>query len=308
MGVQSASVASIANSSSLFKTASKTGVSDLLLACGAVTQTADTGQIDLVSGTFTPATNTAQGYQMFAFADSLQATAPIYVKVEYGNGGNTSNPQLWVTIGTATNGSGTLTGTVSSRQPVFTTSSTIWGSATTHAVYANGTSTDGAVIWGGWWGGANYSGTLGGGLFCVERCRDADGTPNAYGAYVLTAGFGASAQTATDCLRFSPAGGSQSATARTTGMLPAWSNASGINTLVVGSDTYFVPSPTGFYVQTMGAPSKYLCGYAKGDFSLGASQSVSWYGSSKTFLCGGSGWTLFDMLGSNQFAPAMRIS
>lgn len=308
MTAVSASTASSSSSSANFRARVKAGISDLLKGTGALTQTADTGQIDLVAGTFTPTINTSGGYEIFYLNDSLHATKPVYVKIEYGWGNaDTANPQVWLTIGSGSNGSGTLTGNLSSRRAALAGQGTAWGSSTVHMCYANGATADSAVVWAGWWGGASYAGTLGGGLFIIERSRDADGTPNANGVYITTAGCGEGGTT-TDCLRFTPSGLTHAATSRTGLLLPTWSNIAGSTTGIVGADTYFCPVYTGAYGQSLGAPSKYLLGYNAGDVSRGVQQSVSLYGVSKTYLCGGANWSQFDLTAaSSGWAPAVRI-
>lgn len=78
-----------------------------------LTQTSDTGQIDW--GTVTrPGTNTDAGYEIWRFNDTLQATAPIFIKLFYGTGGTANGPRLQFQIGTGSNGAGTLTGTTTS--------------------------------------------------------------------------------------------------------------------------------------------------------------------------------------------------
>jgi hypothetical protein len=54
--------------------------------------------------------NTLQGYELYSFSDALQATQPVFIKVEYGSGAAATNPAVRFTVGTAHNGSGTLTG------------------------------------------------------------------------------------------------------------------------------------------------------------------------------------------------------
>ncbi len=76
-------------------------------------QTADTGQINLGSVT-RAALNTAAGYQIWRLADST-----LYMKFEYGTGTATANPQMWITVGTGSNGSGTITGQTSTRSTIF---------------------------------------------------------------------------------------------------------------------------------------------------------------------------------------------
>ena len=82
-----------------------------LLAAGLV-QTSDTGQIN-TSTVLRPGTNVVAGYAIFRFDDTLQTTAPIYLKVEFGTGSTTSAPLINWTVGTGSNGSGTLTGPTS---------------------------------------------------------------------------------------------------------------------------------------------------------------------------------------------------
>lgn len=83
------------------------------LAAVGLVQTADTGQINWVTVT-RPAINTAGGYEIWRFADSTY-----YLKFEYGTGGVLTTPQMWITVGTGSNGSGTLTGQLSTRS-IFT--------------------------------------------------------------------------------------------------------------------------------------------------------------------------------------------
>lgn len=84
-----------------------------------LTQTADTGQINTATVTRPGATNTAAGYAMFRFNDTLQSTAPCFIKLEFGtNGTATTGVQMWVTVGTGSNGTGTITGNQTSRMVV----------------------------------------------------------------------------------------------------------------------------------------------------------------------------------------------
>jgi hypothetical protein len=105
-----------------------------LAAIGCV-QTADTGQINWATATRpTTPVNTAAGYEIWRFNDALQATAPIFFKLEYGTGGSTNAavgsqaPGMWLTVGTGSDGAGNITGVVSVRRQLHTTSS---GTSTT---------------------------------------------------------------------------------------------------------------------------------------------------------------------------------
>jgi hypothetical protein len=81
-----------------------------------LTQTGDTGQMAVPCVSALPGgANTAAGYYVFAFNDTLQASAPIYIKMECGTGTSTAVPGIFMTVGTGTNGAGTITGTVHPR-------------------------------------------------------------------------------------------------------------------------------------------------------------------------------------------------
>jgi hypothetical protein len=79
------------------------------LATVGMVQTADTGQINWTTVT-RPGTNTVGGYEIWRFNDTLQSTAPIYLKISYGTGSSATFPLVTVQVGTGSNGSGTLTG------------------------------------------------------------------------------------------------------------------------------------------------------------------------------------------------------
>ena len=79
-----------------------------------LTLTSDTGQINWTTVT-RPAITVSAGYEIWQFNDTLQSTTPIYIKVEYGTGGTATYPAIWITVGQGSNGTGTLTGLVSSR-------------------------------------------------------------------------------------------------------------------------------------------------------------------------------------------------
>lgn len=90
------------------------GIAAQLAAIGLV-RTADTGQINWSTVTKPAAINTAAGYEIWRFDDALQATKPVFIKIEYGVGGAVDRPSFWFTFGTQTNGAGTLGGQLSAR-------------------------------------------------------------------------------------------------------------------------------------------------------------------------------------------------
>lgn len=81
-----------------------------------LTQTADTGQINTATVTRPGAANTSAGYVIGRFNDTAQATSPIFFKLEFGTFNNASTSvQMWITVGTGSNGSGTINGTTMGR-------------------------------------------------------------------------------------------------------------------------------------------------------------------------------------------------
>ena len=91
-------------------------VSDWFRTCG-WTNTSDTGQVNWSTIAAVPASTYV--YDIFTPGDSGTA---YYLKIEYGY--NTSSLQIAITVGTGTNGSGTLTGHVTGRIAVWSTSFT----------------------------------------------------------------------------------------------------------------------------------------------------------------------------------------
>lgn len=77
-----------------------------------LTKTGDTGQINWATVTKPVSTQVKAGYEIYRFNDVLQATRPIFLRVDYGSGGVASGHSMstWITIGTASDGAGTLTG------------------------------------------------------------------------------------------------------------------------------------------------------------------------------------------------------
>lgn len=83
-------------------------ISTALQAVG-LTKTADTGQIDFTTVAL-PGILTAAGYEIYRLTDSLNATKPVYMKIEYGTNNPATLPQVWITFSNATNGAGTMIG------------------------------------------------------------------------------------------------------------------------------------------------------------------------------------------------------
>ena len=174
-----------------------------LQAAGLV-KTADTGQINFVTVT-RPGTSTAAGYEIYRFNDTLQATAPIFFKIEYGTGGSAASPGIFLTVGTGTNGAGTLTGTISTRIKCHPSSQNIVSTVTPYNTQM--------CVKDGFVGVSMKQGAMVGGRqmigFLVGRTVDSTGAETATGCAVSTyVGSTASGPTnvnfQTQSLTFSP--------------------------------------------------------------------------------------------------------
>lgn len=76
---------------------------------GGWVQTADTGQIDFTTVTKPTAANQARGYFIVRMADTLQATVPIFVRIDIGSSSAINAMGVWITIGAGSDGAGTIT-------------------------------------------------------------------------------------------------------------------------------------------------------------------------------------------------------
>lgn len=83
-------------------------LSNMLTSVG-LPKTADSGQVDWTTAT-RPATS-SYVYEIRYLNDSLHASRPCYIKIEYGTGTVATYPQIRISCATSTNGSGTLSGT-----------------------------------------------------------------------------------------------------------------------------------------------------------------------------------------------------
>jgi hypothetical protein len=144
-------------------------------------QTADTGQIDIATATLPATTNTAAGYQVWKFSDNT-----IFLKFEYGTAGTTDKIGLFCTVGTGSDGAGTLTGTVSSRRNAslnvgLSSPGTARLSFMSHSV-ADGFFGFNLYVSSGTGEGSNAT-------LIVARSADPNGTPNAQGVTVYWRDF-----------------------------------------------------------------------------------------------------------------------
>ena len=239
-------------------------ISDAFIACG-LTRSSDTGQINWTTATFTiSATN---GYEVFYLNDALHATKPIYLKVEYVTGaGYFDYAGLTFSIGSATNGAGTLT--AFSGIPTLTMTGT----------YAQGTSIQ------SWCGGdgsgialnlAAASGTPScRRVLILDRTRDATGAIT--GAGFLFAGWTGGAAFIPYYYSYDRNAVSSTSNAAFPVTYPYLFSAANASALTAASEVPVVPVvalyPAPGYSKMVG-----LC--ATSDVAAGAVIPVSWFGS-----------------------------
>lgn len=156
-------------------------------------KTGDTGQINWATVTRASPPGDA-GYEIYYLNDSLHGTAPIYIRIDYGTAAGASRPRIKVTIGTGTNGAGTLTGITGTA--TICTSDTVNGAATTVPTYICVNTGFFGLAW-----KCTTTNTPQGGFIICRSC-DADGTPNAKAAIICYSIVATGTNTYTQTLRF----------------------------------------------------------------------------------------------------------
>ena len=160
-------------------------INNMLTTVG-LTQTADTGQINWTTATRTA--NTDSGYEIWRFNDTLQATYPIYIRINYGCASTTSQPRIRVVVGTASNGAGTVSGlgSASTLGIVQSANATPKSTTTSYPSYVCYSATAGflGLVWkcGGLNGGSTYSPLA---TLMISRTTDNTGTPTGEGVQIM---------------------------------------------------------------------------------------------------------------------------
>lgn len=163
----------------------------MLITAGFV-RTSDTGQIDAATATKPVGFNGRSAPAIFRFNDSLQATAPVFIRLTFGNGTNSANnPGVSVQVGTGTDGAGNLTGLFTE---VHVLSSAVSASGATdipsRAVHRAGVGILAFKI-----GGVSSAGQLSPCAFIIQRTMDNTGAPTGEGVMLCTPLMGANGNT-----------------------------------------------------------------------------------------------------------------
>jgi hypothetical protein len=142
--------------------------------------TGDTGQVDLTTMNKPAGSAAYAGYKVYRFADALQATKPVFIKVEYGTSDwAASRGGLRITVGSGTNGAGTITGVTSS-----TALKVGPGNADPTGGGSHFAGDTGRLLMGLYTADANARGSF----ILIDRTRADDGTPNGDGLHVWNMG------------------------------------------------------------------------------------------------------------------------
>lgn len=154
------------------------GLSSAIQSVGFV-KTADTGQINWLTVLKPVAGSTFKGYEIFRFNDVLQATAPLFIKIEYGSNIYSGEyPSFKTTVGKGSDGAGSITGVL--HQAIITGSSNT-SSSTDFSSYVS--SGDGSMLVFSLWPAATAVSSHGF-RFALERSRDANGNASGLGTFI----------------------------------------------------------------------------------------------------------------------------
>lgn len=219
-------------------------LSDLITAAG-IPKTTDTGQADFTTPVgATPANNTYPFYEIRKFNDALQATAPIFIKIEYGNSqfptNNSGNvfSTRW-TFGTGSNGAGTLTGATQLM------ANTVMAVNSGSVLFASSVGGSFLSIIPGWASQFNTNNAAAPGFISIERLKDVNGADTADGFCVVgNTGSGSAGSrtchtyrtatgtwyptTAVTAICAFPSVGAQATYGGNMGFFPAYSNLGGV--------------------------------------------------------------------------------
>jgi hypothetical protein len=128
-----------------------------------------------------PAANSASGFKVYEFNDALQASLPIYLKIEWGTGVTAATPGIWLSVGTTFDGVSNVTGSLP-----FMSRKQLTNAATTTNACQFFTGGSGSYL--SATGPTRNLETQADGpntfTFSVERFKNADGTDNAGGAVI----------------------------------------------------------------------------------------------------------------------------
>lgn len=234
---------------------------------GAVNET-HAGSATTTAQAATPAINTSV-YEVWQSTDSLSSTLPIFLKLEYGASATAVNITFAVTAGTGSNGSGTITGNVTSRY-LHTINSNL---TTSQASYFSGSTGRVAMMM-----FVPSSATSLPFFLAVERSHDATGADTDSYFVLFLNYWNSSARALVQQNVFKPSlGGVTAAETEFVSALTTLSSGLVGTTIALG--------PCFPVVGKLDNPSMALAFSKAGDILEGAVVTVSFYGATHSFLC-----------------------
>lgn len=286
-------------------------------------KTSDTGQIDWTTVLAPTAASQTQGYEVRRFSDSLQSTNPVFFKLSFGSMSGTvsfsqeGTPQITIVVGTATDGTGTITshaswpGTTYAMGTLFSISSSSdyfsgpngqGASVASNCYFDNGDGSGLAMLM--WPSQGNF--TNGGGFLLLERSRNPDGTPNGDSVMVLNAySSQSSAQVNTKLIVYGPSPSYLQPAVFVGAPVFYFPTATANPGLVKGLTVYPQPVFTGFSPR-LGGPSQLVVAVNTTDFASLTPFTMNHYGVARSWLPAGLGST--TLLRWGQWAQLLGLS
>jgi hypothetical protein len=164
-------------------------IEDTLVAGGWVVTT-DTGQTLPSALVGLTTANTKAGYRIYRMNDPLQATYPVFMRIDYGGGTNVGNsPGIWVTIGTGSNGAGTITGILWNGGSVAAPSVLSGGNSTTQLTNSYGSAGSSRAMIALFIQAASQAYPL---VFTIGRTKNSQGQDTGDGLLLVYTGSGGS--------------------------------------------------------------------------------------------------------------------
>jgi hypothetical protein len=250
---------------------------NMLTSVGLV-QTSDTGQINPATVT-RAAVNTSAGYAIFRMNDSMQSSASIFFRFEFGSGSSNTNPRLLMFIGTGTNGAGTLTGGDSATQYTLSLNATPTNATTTRTSYA--CAVDGCA-WLCWkLSGSGSTGILPMGFFMLARYTDSTGAPTAGGYTVIYSNSSTTIQSTRSWNFATSTGFTLTSSQSAIGLQTAWN----VTTSLVSGQPQAYQMP---YITPRVQPHNFVCCVLGSEASLGVQFQATLTGSTSRNYINGS--------------------
>lgn len=244
-------------------------------------QTSDTGQVNWATVNL-PAANTLIGYEIWRFADSS-----IYFKLEWTTGGTAGGLIFHLTVGTGSDGAGTITGAATfPRTAVFNVTNSAASTGTPWPTYICRTADFFGIVYKKGGPTANAQTAPAQLAFAIEKMVDASGTPTGDGFVVShgTAGSSGAALTAIQTKRAIRTASTAAAYASNQSFCAVPAN---VTTTVVGSDRqvflHAQPSPRAIF-------SNFLCTIIDSELPIATTFTATLLGTtSHTYISLGNG-------------------